>query len=138
MTRSASGTRERPGRRVAQKAGLNRAILDAGWASFRAMLNYKAARWGKRLVTVDRWFPSSKMCSACGHLLAHLALSTRAWTCPACGALHHRDINAAKNILAEGLSVAACGADVSRQGTSLPQSATKQEPRLVRAGILSP
>lgn len=91
------------------------------------MLEYKTARWGKRLVVIDRRHPSSKLCSACGHLLARLALGTRRWTCPHCGTLHDRDVNAAKNILAEGLSVSACGADVRHSGTSRVQSATKQE-----------
>ncbi|WP_433472857.1 RNA-guided endonuclease InsQ/TnpB family protein [Spirillospora sp. CA-142024] len=114
---------------------LARAISDCGWSAFRTMLEYKTARWGRRLVVIDRWHPSSKLCSHCGHLLARLSPSTRRWTCPGCGTLHDRDVNAAKNILAEGLSVTACGADVRRQGASLPQSATKQEPRPARAGI---
>lgn len=118
---------------------LARAISDAGWGEFRAMLEYKAQRAGRLLVVIDRWFPSSKTCSACGHLLAELALSTRYWTCPGCRSRHDRDINAAKNILAAGRAVAladsqgdACGADVSRQGTSLPRSAVKQETRAAR------
>jgi transposase len=73
---------------------------------------------------IDRWYPSSKTCSACGHLLGELRLGTRHWTCPSCGARHDRDINAAKNILAAGRAVArgssgdACGADVRHAGTS--------------------
>ncbi|WP_246300106.1 transposase [Actinopolyspora biskrensis] len=88
---------------------------------------------GKILVVVDRWYPSSKTCSACGHLLSHPKLSVRAWTCPGCRARHERDVNAAKNIRAAGRAVAgqnpgeACGADVSPQGSSLRRSATKQE-----------
>jgi putative transposase len=101
-----------------------KAIADCGWGTFRGMLEYKAARYGRRVVVIDRWFPSSKMCSACGHFLAELSLSTRTWMCPSCGTRHDRDINAAKNILAAGLAVAggdpghACGADVSHPGTS--------------------
>lgn len=102
-------------------------ISDCGWGTFRALLEYKTARWGRRLVVIDRWFPSSKMCSQCGHLLARLSLSTRHWTCPDCGTRHDRDANTAKNILAEGLSVSACGADVRRAGTSRTRSAAKQE-----------
>ncbi|WP_308203448.1 zinc ribbon domain-containing protein [Lentzea californiensis] len=77
--------------------------------------------------------PSGKTCSACGHRLAELALSARHWTCPSCRTRHDRDHNAAKNILAAGRAVArdnsadACGADVGRQGPTLPQSAVKQE-----------
>ncbi|MFB4306364.1 RNA-guided endonuclease InsQ/TnpB family protein [Actinomadura sp. GTD37] len=106
---------------------LARAISSCGWGAFRTMLECKTARWGKRLVVVNRWYPSSKLCSACGHLLARLSPKTRRWTCPDCGTLHDRDTNAAKNILAEGLSVSACGADVRHSGTSRVQSAMKQE-----------
>jgi putative transposase len=113
------------------------AISDCGWSAFRSMLDYKCAKWGRRLVVIDRFFPSSKTCSACGHLLAELKLNTRHWTCPGCGTLHDRDINAAKNILAEGLSVTAGGADVRLQGTSLQRSATKQETPPARVGIPS-
>jgi putative transposase len=92
------------------------------------MLAYKAARAGRRLVVIDRWYPSSKICSGCGHLLTTLSLGTRTWQCPSCGARHDRDLNAAKNILAAGRAVAACGADVSHAGFSRVQSALKQEP----------
>ncbi|MEU6411889.1 helix-turn-helix domain-containing protein [Microbispora sp. NPDC046933] len=73
--------------------------------------------------------------SACGHLLAQLSLSTRTWQCPSCGTRHDRDVNAAKNILAAGRAVSACGADVSPQGSSLRRSAVKQEAQPVRVGI---
>jgi putative transposase len=112
---------------------LARSISDAGWGEFRRQLEYKCEKAGRTLAVVDRWYPSSKTCSTCGHLLANLSLGTRRWTCPACRTRHDRDVNAAKNILAAGLAVArsdacdACGADVSRQGSSLPQSAVNQE-----------
>jgi putative transposase len=64
---------------------LARAISDCGWGAFRAMLEYKAARYGRRVIVIDRWFPSSKMCSACGHVLAELSLDVRHWRCPSCG-----------------------------------------------------
>jgi putative transposase len=89
---------------------------------------YKCERAGRTLVVIDRWFPSSKTCSACGHLLAELSLSTRHWTCPSCGARHDRDINAAKNILAAGLAVSACGADIRHRETPPVRPAMKQEP----------
>ena len=94
-----------------------------------------------RLVVIDRWYPSSKTCSACGHRLADLSLSTRQWTCPSCGTRHDRDINAAKNILAAGRAVArgspggACGAEVRHSGSSRVHSAANQESRPARAGI---
>jgi putative transposase len=108
------------------------------------VLEDKAARYRRRVIVVDRWYPSSKTCSACGYLLAALSLDRRHWTCPSCGTRHDRDINAAKNILAAGLAVAgdtfpgrACGADVRHPGTSRVQSAVKQEPQPARAGIPS-
>jgi putative transposase len=120
---------------------LARAISGCGWGEFRRQLEYKCEQYGRRLVVIDRWYPSSKTCSACGHLLADLSLSTRNWRCPSCGTRHDRDINAAKNILAAGLAVArdspgdACGAEVRHSGSSRVRSAAKQEPRLARAGI---
>jgi putative transposase len=116
---------------------LAKAISDCGWGTFRRMLEYKAARAGRQLIVVDRFYPSSKTCSACGHLLAELSLSTRAWDCPGCGTRHDRDVNAAKNILAAGLAVSACGADVRHSGSSRVRSAVKQEPRRVTAAIPS-
>jgi putative transposase len=114
---------------------LARVISDCGWGEFRRQLEYKCERAGRHLIVIDRWYPSSKTCSACGHLLAELSLSTRYWTCPSCGSRHERDINAAKNILAAGLAVSACGADVRHSGSSRMRSAVKQEPRPVTAGI---
>jgi putative transposase len=91
---------------------LARVIADCGWGEFRRQLEYKCQRYNRQLVVIDRWYPSTKTCSACGHLLAELRLSTRTWQCPSCGTRHDRDINAAKNILAAGQAVTACGADV--------------------------
>jgi putative transposase len=96
---------------------LARAISDCGWGEFRRQLEYKCQRYGRQLVVIDRFYPSSKTCSACGHLLAELSLGTRHWTCPSCGTRHDRDVNAAKNILAVGQAVTACGADVRHSGT---------------------
>jgi putative transposase len=117
---------------------LARAISDCGWGEFRAMLEYKSARMGRTLVVIDRWHPSSKTCSACGHLLETLSLSTRRWTCPACRARHDRDVNAAQNILAAGQAVAraspgdACGAGVRHSESARVRLAVKQEIRTVR------
>jgi putative transposase len=120
---------------MVRNRSLARAISDCGWGEFRRQLEYKCGWYGRDLVVIDRWYPSSKTCSACGHLLAALSLSTRTWQCPSCGTRHDRDINAAKNILAAGQAVTACGADVRHSGTSRVQSAVKQEPRPVTAGI---
>lgn len=87
---------------------LARAISDAGWRDLRTMLEYKCQWYGRDLVVVDRWFPSSKVCSACGVLQDTMPLGVRDWTCP-CGARHDRDVNAAINIRAAGLAVLACG-----------------------------
>jgi putative transposase len=97
---------------------LARVIADCGWGEFRRQLEYKCQRYGRQLVVIDRWYPSSKTCSTCGHMLGALTLGTRQWTCPSCGARHDRDVNAAKNILAAGQAVAACGADVRHPGLS--------------------
>jgi putative transposase len=86
---------------------LARAISDASWSEFRSMLEYKASWYGRNVIAVDRWFPSSKTCSTCGTLTDSMPLTLREWTCQ-CGVRHDRDVNAAKNILAAGLAVAAC------------------------------
>jgi putative transposase len=116
---------------------LARAISCTGWGEHRRMLEYKARRYGRTVTVVDRWYPSSKICSACGFLLDSLSLGTRHWTCPSCGARHDRDINAAKNILAAGLAATACGGGIRRTGISLAPPPVKQESRPAREGIPS-
>jgi putative transposase len=88
---------------------LSKAISDVGWSEFVSQLEYKAEWYGRTLVKIDRWYPSSKRCFDCGHILDSLTLDVREWTCPECGVHHDRDINAANNILAVGLTVNACG-----------------------------
>ena len=83
---------------------LARAISDAAWSQFRDMLEYKAAWYGRQVIPVDRWYPSSKTGSTCGRINTTLALNVRIWMCPGCGVEHDRDINAARNILAAGLA----------------------------------
>ncbi|MGA5305989.1 RNA-guided endonuclease InsQ/TnpB family protein [Nucisporomicrobium flavum] len=80
---------------------LAKSVHDAGWAGFTGMLEYKAARYGRTFGRVDRFFPSTRMCSACGRINDKMALNVRAWDCP-CGAAHDRDVNAALNVLAAG------------------------------------
>jgi putative transposase len=114
-------------RNMVRNRKLARAISDAAWSQFRSMLEYKAAWYGRDVIAVDRWFPSSKLCSTCGALRDKMPLSVRTWTCD-CGTTHDRDVNAAKNLLAAGRAVAACGAGVRPQRSSPGgQSAMKQE-----------
>jgi putative transposase len=80
---------------------LAKSVHDAGWASFTGMLEYKAARYGRTFGRVDRFFPSTRMCSQCGRINENMALNVRSWDCP-CGAAHDRDVNAALNVLAAG------------------------------------
>jgi putative transposase len=103
---------------------LAKAIHDVGWGEFLHLLTYKAAWYGRALIRIDRWEPSSKRCSACGQVLDTLPLEVRAWTCPnpMCGISHDRDVNAARNILAVGLTVTACGETV-RPGRALVRPA---------------
>jgi putative transposase len=91
---------------------LAKAISDVGWSEFLRQLAYKAAWYGRTFVKIDRWYPSSKMCSACGSVLEKLTLDIREWACEVCGVCHDRDVNAAMNVLAAGLAASACGGDV--------------------------
>ena len=115
MTRTARGTLERPGRRVRQKAGLNRAILDVGFGEFRRQLTYKTSWYGANLVLVDRWLPSTKTCSACGWHNPDLTLADRTYRCAQCVLSIDRDLNAAINIAA-----AAQTTEPSREGRPTP------------------
>lgn len=116
---------------------LVQAISDVGWGAFVRMLEYKAEWYSKSLVRIARFFPSSKKCSACGAENQDLTLSQREWVYTACGSLHDRDINAAKNIadlrsaLAAGAAVTACG-DASDGGT---ESSPVYESCINEAGI---
>lgn len=90
-------------RKMIRTRHLSRSIADAGWRTLVNYLEYKCEWYGKELIKVDTYFPSSKRCSKCGYELKELSLSTRRWECPNCRATHNRDENAAKNILTEGL-----------------------------------
>ncbi|WP_394189638.1 IS200/IS605 family element RNA-guided endonuclease TnpB [Paenisporosarcina quisquiliarum] len=82
---------------------LAKSISDVSWSAFVSKLEYKAKWYGKTIVKISRWFPSSQICSDCGHQDGKKSLEIRDWTCPVCHEHHNRDINASKNILAEGL-----------------------------------
>lgn len=81
---------------------LAKTVSDASFGEFTRLLEYKCTERGRTFVRVGRFYPSSKTCSSCGHRLEILPLSVRSWNCPACGAHHDRDVNAARNILTEG------------------------------------
>jgi putative transposase len=100
------------------------------------MLEYKTDWHGRNLIVVDRWFPSSKLCSVCGVLAEKMPLNLREWTCR-CGTIHDRDVNAARNILGAGLALAACGAGVrpQRAHARTGQSVVKQENPRATKGI---
>lgn len=97
---------------------LARALSDASLGDFRRMVEYKADWYGKEVKYIDRFFPSSKRCSACGYILDSLPLSVRRWTCPECGAEHDRDENASTNILEAGHASTAQGGHIRRGAAS--------------------
>ncbi|MGW7350986.1 RNA-guided endonuclease InsQ/TnpB family protein [Streptomyces sp. NPDC054784] len=129
MTGSARGTVEAPGRRVRQKAGLNRSILDASPGEFRRQLAYKTRWCGSKLAVVDRWFPSSKTCSDCGWQNTSLTLSDREFVCgnETCGLRMDRDVNAARNIERHAVIV-----------DDLPVACDKRETINARGASVSP
>lgn len=121
---------------------LSRVISDAGWSELVRQLEYKSEWRGRTFVKVDRFFPSSKTCHCCGHVVETLPLSVRVWTCPVCKAEHDRDVNAARNILAAGLAVTrkseVCGSDVSQRVLrNAVQSELKQKNSRAISGIPS-
>ena len=99
---------------------LAKSVYDAGWGMFTRMLQEKAARYGRTFAKVDRWFPSSQLCSACGVIDGPKPLSVRSCTCPECGTVHDRDLNAARNILLEGRKTAAGRAASACGGSGSP------------------
>ncbi|RGC69153.1 putative transposase DNA-binding domain protein [Micromonospora sp. MW-13] len=123
-------------RNMVKNHSLARAISDAAWRQFRTLLEYKTDWHGRNLVVVDRWFPSSKLCSTCGARAERIPLTVRSWTCR-CGTVHDRDVNAARNILAAGLAVTACGDGVRPQRGNLRsgQLSVKQEHLRATTGI---
>jgi putative transposase len=111
---------------------LSRALSDMGFFEFRRQLEYKAAWRGGMIVVADRWYPSSKTCSCCGHKLDELPLSVRQWTCPGCNTTHDRDVNAAVNLknLAVSSTVSVCGEEGSG-----PVRKTRTKPASVKQKV---
>jgi len=91
---------------------LSKSISDASWSEFLRQLKYKALWYGRNIIEIDKWFPSSKRCNECGYILDSLKLDVRKWICPKCNINHDRDINAAKNILTVGMTGIARGESV--------------------------
>ncbi|MFE6389504.1 RNA-guided endonuclease InsQ/TnpB family protein [Nocardiopsis dassonvillei] len=120
-------------RNMVKNRRLSRAVSDAAWRELRTMLAYKCAWYERELVVVDRFFPSSRLCSTlgCAYVHASLPLNVRTWTCPRCGVVHDRDVNAAHNLRAAGLAASACGAGVrpQRESSRTGRPAMKQEGR---------
>ncbi|MGW3097081.1 RNA-guided endonuclease InsQ/TnpB family protein [Streptomyces sp. NPDC001102] len=128
---------------------LAKSVHDAGWSAFVGMLQYKAALYGRTFAKVDRAFPSSQLCSACGFRDGPKPLQIREWTCGACGAAHDRDHNAARNVLFEGRRIVAagraetpnaCGAPVRRAHVPAQRGETgsPRKGQTAQAGIPGP
>lgn len=128
MSASAAGTREHPGRKVRQKTGLNRAILDQGWGEFRRQLEYKAAWKGAQLIAVPAHY-TSQTCPHCGHVSRDNRKTQSQFRCVGCGFTENADVVGAITILARGHRVLACGEPV------LSGHSTKQEPTEATQGI---
>lgn len=122
MSKSAKGTKEKPGKNVKAKSGLNKTILDQGWYEFRRQLEYKQLWRGGQVVTVSAAY-TSQMCSCCGHKASENRKSQEDFLCLWCGHQEHADINAAKNIEAAGSAVLACESNLVRDRKQEPLAA---------------
>ncbi|RAO31238.1 putative transposase in snaA-snaB intergenic reg ion [Micromonospora noduli] len=113
---------------------LAKSVHDAGWAQFTAMLEYKAARYGRTFARADRFFPSTRMCSDCGRITDKMMLNVRTWVCP-CGSHHDRDVNAARNIRAAGRAdLNDRGAQIRPASVPAPRSEAVTHRELVPSG----
>ena len=104
---------------MVQNHCLAKAISDVSWSSFVAKLKYKAEWYGRDVVTIDRFYPSSKTCSNCLHIKEEMSLNERSWICPKCNTEHDRDVNASKNILSRGLTLKSTGTVDYRHGVEV-------------------
>jgi putative transposase len=98
---------------------LAKAISDVAWSSFVSKLKYKAQWYGKEVIVIDRFYPSSKTCSCCDNVKESLSLEERRWTCSKCNTIHDRDVNASKNILRRALAIQSSGTDDHRNGAKV-------------------
>jgi putative transposase len=112
---------------------LARSIGDAAMSELHRQINYKVARRGGTVIRVDRWAPTSKVCSGCGHCMGEMPLSVRSWTCPECGSEHDRDVNAARNLLALGRGTASMCGDERGSGEAQAAPVLSVEPRISAA-----
>jgi putative transposase len=116
---------------------LSAAIHEASWSSLISMIKYKSDWNSRNFHQISRWFPSSKTCSVCSHVLDTLALSTRDWVCPVCGHHHDRDLNAAVNILNQGqldcYDTILFGSATDLMGASLPMALMKHSSKIERS-----
>jgi putative transposase len=126
------------GRGRAAKAGLNRVVLDASLAELRRQLTYKSAWYGSGLVVADRWFPSSKTCSACGWRTPSLPLSARTFDCAQCGLIVDRDVNAARNLAKVAIVASAAEMKNGRGGAVRPSSACSDDGSFAEASTGQP
>ncbi|WP_307801867.1 RNA-guided endonuclease InsQ/TnpB family protein [Actinomadura violacea] len=131
MTRSARGTAERPASKVAQKTGLNRSILDAGWGVFLTVLAYKAESAGRELIVVNP-AGTSRTCAACGHSAAENRVGQAVFHCRACGHAAHADVNAAVNILGAGLALREAAQAAQREAASARKRRSHNPPHRTR------
>ncbi len=115
---------------MVRNRNLAKAISDVGWGIFINFLAYKLEKKGGKLVEIDRWFPSSKLCSNCYYQIDKLPLDVREWTCPNCGTRHDRDGNAATNIRAEGIRI------LQADGTAVSANRGEIRPKLGRKSVL--
>ncbi|MFF3889304.1 RNA-guided endonuclease InsQ/TnpB family protein [Streptomyces sp. NPDC001914] len=114
---------------------LAKSVHDAGWSAFVSMLEYKASLYGRTLTRVDRFFPSSQLCSTCGLKDGPKPLDLREWTCSGCGSVHDRDVNAARNIRTEGSKVAAGQAETQNARGAQVRPVLVPAPRATRTSV---
>jgi putative transposase len=120
---------------------LSRSIHEASWSSLISMIKYKSDWNNRNFHQISRWFPSSKTCSHCGHVLKELQLSTRDWICPECGTYHDRDLNAAVNILKQGqldcYDTILYSAATVEMGPKVPLALMKHSSKIERSDVVT-